>query len=643
MVDLSQFDDVRDDAIWLDPLTSPVNDDEFFVAKNNGLVFLVKKNSTNNQQAILDVSHHLNHSAFTSLTAIGLHPSFTLPEEPGYATFYTAHTTEFAPKNNHNRLILNETNIHFPFETVITAWTYDFDKQIIASHTQREVIRIPIKTPNSGIQQLTFDPYLKLWHADFGQLYFSLGYMGELQDDALYSGAILSISPMMFGARNYTVPQSNPFVKTPEINDEIVVMGGQHIEQFFWAKNSYESIFILHNNSVQHWLSKAKVGIDLRSQADFLRQQPKEMPSMMLYQGRDIEVLRNKMVFFTLLDNQWHVTSLALESLSNELPTFEKIINSEAISPQSDVSIHEDNQHEIIIFDRHQSKLYFLQSTNTKITSDNISQPTTPTFGYQYYGLIISLLAVLLAALWFIKRNHGVHKLAKESLHKEYVRFEYMGPKERILLFRINHKKAHKTLSLKSLTRCEVLLNNKVVNIIDCVPENAISNQVEAQIRALFTTEQNKKMLDEHRRQIQLKLSDKDGNYLIYLYLRKGNIRVTGAKFDMVVDRVIDLCWVISKQLHPQTETRIVPVVAFSRPNLPVSAREPLRQQHKANNFNKIQESPQATAPLKSTSVTQQTEFVEALEKLVNLHKQGYLSDEEFTLAKSNLLQSQGG
>jgi hypothetical protein len=641
IADLGQFNEVGTDAVWLNPLTSPGNNDEFFIAQDNGLIYLTKNDGSSNQEAILNLPLSLNNSAFISLTAISLHPSFLLPEEPGYATFYTAHTTKFDLENSNNRLVLNDTNIKFTFETVVTAWTYDFDTQKINPQTQREVIRIPIKTHNSAIQQLKFDPYLKPWNADYGQLYFTLGYINELQDHALYSGVILRISPLMFGARNYTVSQSNPFIKTPEIHDEIVVMGGQNIQHFFWAKYSHKSIFIQHNNRMEYWLSKAKIGVDLHSQSNFLRQQPNEMSSMLLYQGRNFYDLRSRMVFFTLIDSRWHLSSLALESVSNELPLSEEVITTEVISQKSDLNILQDSQNEIIIFDKNQNMLYSLHSANTKIISDNISQATTSDTGTKHYVLFISLLMVLLAALFYVKRNNQIHKLTGDSLVNEYVRFEYVSTKEAILLFKINNKKAQQTLYLKDIIRCEVLLNNKVINTLDSKLEHGVSNQIEVEIRALFTTEESEKIPDEQTRQIQIILSDKDSSYALCLYLRKGNNRVTGEKYYKVVDMVIDLCWVISKRLHPkETETRVVPVVVFSRPNLPLSDKKTLQSPSSQNDIvNNQLETTQPTKPKAAEQIAQQTDLVAALDKLVNLHKQGYLNDEEFSLAKSNLLR----
>ena len=48
---------------------------------------------------------------------------------------------------------------------------------------------------------------------------------------------------------------------------------------------------------------------------------------------------------------------------------------------------------------------------------------------------------------------------------------------------------------------------------------------------------------------------------------------------------------------------------------------------------------PESKPKPKSQKIEHKTELVDALDKLVNLHKEGYLSDEEFSLAKANLLR----
>lgn len=646
IVDLSGFEDHRTDDLWLAPLNNPTNDDEFFVAKNNGLIYLAGVAHIIKNDPILNLPLKVNNPTFISLTAMALHPSFLRPEQPGHATLYTAHVTEFDQEENANRLTLDNTNITFAFEAVITAWQYDFDEQKIDPLTQREIIRIPLKTQDSAIQQLTFDPYQKYWNADYGQLYFSLRYVNELKDHPLYSGVILRINPQMFGARNYTVSESNPFTKNPEINDEIVIMGGHKIDSFFWAKNNYASIFIQHNDDKQHRLSKAEVGDNLliQSQSRFLWQQPTAMSSMLLYQGRSFLSLRNKMVFFSLVDKKWHLTSRALTPLSNESPILEGLIPKEPLSATSNLIIHQDNQGEILLFDDHKSRLYSLQSTGENVIEASVSQSNTTEVKSNYNVILIILVVALLSILVFIYLKKGIRKLAMRSLYKGYVRFEYEPIAHTILLFRNDNKKARKILTLDSIIRCEVLLNNTVIRILDDQPNNAISNQNETEIRKLFAKEHNDKMLDKQTRQIEIVLSDKDNSYTVCLYLRKGNNRVTDSTYYEVIDILIDLCWVISKHINSQaTDTRLIFKVTSASTYVPSSSQETASQ--KASRQDKSDHSIDDPVASKTTvensanQTTQQTEVVDALGKLVNLHQQGYLTDQEFSLAKAKLLQ----
>ncbi|MFT6988264.1 MAG: hypothetical protein ACJASL_000226 [Paraglaciecola sp.] len=642
IVDLNEFKDVSSEAIWLEPLSSNINDDEFFVAQVNGIIYLTGKDKKTTQQPILNLSLKINNPTFISLTAMTLHPSFTRAGQSGYATIFTAHTTKFDQKTNNSRLTLIDSNINFAFETVITAWQYDFDKQQIDPQTQREVLRIPITTKDSAIQKLTFDPYQKYWNADYGQLYFSLKYIKELQDHPLYSGAILRIYPQAFGDRSYTVSQTNPFVKQPEINDEIVVMGSQNIEHFFWAKNDHASIFIQHNNNQQHRLSKAKIGDNLLTQtrSNFLWSQPTVMSSMLLYQGRNFLNLRNRMVFFTLLDNQWHLSSISLAPLMNESPIFKELVTKEVLSPTSHLNIHQDNLGEIILFDNHKSRMYSLQLVNSKLIEAIAPQSNTSDTGAKRYSLYISLCAALLLLLMFAYRKNINQRQPVELLEKDHLRYKYEPATQSILLFRTNNKNKHQVLSLDDIVRFEVLLNNEVINTINDQPQNALSNQDEVDIRALFTKEHHVTMVDDKIRIIEIILVEKDDSHRVCLYLRKGNNRLTNTTYHQVIDILIDLCWVISKHINAKaTETRLIPSVAhFSAPIRQTAKPQPRKDVNIKRSINTIENS-KTTIPKPVCHPTQQTEVVDGLDKLVKLHQQGYLSDAEFSLAKAKLLK----
>ena len=417
IVDLSEIKDVSTEALWLEPLTSPNRDNSFFVAQDSGILYWVDGDALNNQKKILDLASSLENQKFVSLNAFALHPSFTKPDKPGYATFFTAHTGTFNSETRRNLLQPKAKNFafEFTFETVITAWQYDFEKQEIDPQSQREIIRIPIKNKDGAIQKLAFDPFQKEWNPDYGQLYFSLNYLDELQQHPLYSGAILRIHPLMFGARNYTVSGANPFVKKPKINNEIVLLNGQNIDDFYWTKNEHASIFIQHNNAEQHWLSKTKLGDDLLNQAptNSLWQQAKPMSSMLLYQGRSILSLRNSVVYFTLIDGQWHLTSRSLELIGGESSVFDGLIETQDLSTDAGLSIHQDQQGEIILFDHQNSRMYSLLLVYSG--QEETEAPTTviatpgPTHNWLYIVILVAVL-VLLILLYrknAEKRPHG--------------------------------------------------------------------------------------------------------------------------------------------------------------------------------------------------------------------------------------------
>jgi hypothetical protein len=641
MVDLSELNDFDANAVWLEPIVSPTNNGEFFVAQDNGRIYLKNQNSKNIQKTILNLPLITDDAAFITLTAMTLHPSFTRPKKAGYATIFTAHTTEFHQKTNNNQLTLKDTNIIFGFETVITAWQYDFDTQKIDPKTRREVLSIPIHKKDSGIRNLKFDSYQKSWNVDYGQLYFSLNYIDELKNYPLYSGVILRIDPHVFGSLNYTVIESNPFIKDPQINKEIVLMGAQNIEHFFWSKNDHSSIFIQHNNDEQHRLSKAILGDDLLTQpeSNVFWQQPNEMSAMLLYQGRDFISLRNKLIFFTLLDKKWRLNSLALTPLNNELPMFDELLTRDFLSPTSHFNIYQDNQGQIIIFDNDKGKMYSLQLTISEI----IESSTTPAESNNYI-LYISSIVGLLLLLIFVFRKKMAGDSFDSRLHKDHLRLEYEPTTQTISLLKGSQKNDYKTLTLDDIIRCEILLNNNIINTISEQPENALSNQIEADMRATFSNEYYAKMHNEDTRHIEIVLSVKGDSFRASLYLRKGHNRLTDTKYYEVIDILVDLCWSISKYINPKhTETRVIPIIKYFHPSMNVSPRQSSKPPQKKHEKieGTIQEPAEytSTASKHSNQVKSQTELVDMLDKLVNLHQQGYLSDKEFHLAKAKLLE----
>lgn len=151
-IDLSSLKKSSSKALWLDPVSIPGSGGDFFIAQNNGAIYLINKENNSKPKTALNLPLSKHPSSFLSLSAIAIHPSFIRPEEPGYATLYTAHTVDFLQDSNTNRLSVEGLDSEFPFETVITAWQFDFDTQKIISGSSREVLRIPIREFKAGLK-----------------------------------------------------------------------------------------------------------------------------------------------------------------------------------------------------------------------------------------------------------------------------------------------------------------------------------------------------------------------------------------------------------------------------------------------------------------------------------------------------------
>ena len=648
IVDLSEIENVSTDASWLDPIANPASNNEFFVAQDNGVIFSVDSN--NSSKNILNVAQSLDNQTFISLSALVFHPSFAKPEEAGYATIFTAHTGKFNQETRRNILIPKDKDMSFvfDFETVITAWKYDFDTQEIDPTTQREVLRIPIQNKESGIQKLAFDPFQKQWNPDYGQLYFSLNYQAGLQQYPLYSGTILRIHPLTFGARNYTVSASNPFIKEPKISNEVVLLNGQSIEDFYWTKIEHASIFVQHNNGNQHRLSRTSLGDDLikLAQTNSLWQQSKPLSSMLLYQGRNILNLRNRLVYFTLINDRWHLSSRTLDSISGESSVFDGLIEAETLTADAKLRIHQDNKGEIILFDNKNSRMYSIQLGD--IPQDELDTPiANPTESGEgnYLLYLVLLVAAGLVLVVVTRKKSGKSGAPKSSLVNEYVRYRYEPTTHNLLLFKSQRKNDHKTLAIKDVTGCELLLNGKVINTLDAQSQNVFNNQIERDLRAAFIEEISDTSHDQIARHIEVIFSRKDEQFPVSVYLREGNIRITGTKYYEAVDTLMEICWIISKRVHPKaTEARILPkTVRLARQ----SAIKP--KQAIVEDASILKTSLQPAAEIKEPEsekiqedghIQLQTGVVDSLDKLVNLHQKGYLSDEEFKAAKIKVLQN---
>lgn len=144
-------------------------------------------------------------------------------------------------------------------------------------------------------------------------------------------------------------------------------------------------------------------------------------------------------------------------------------------------------------------------------------------------------------------------------------------------------------------------------------------------------------------------------SYLVTLYLRRGHHRFTKSKWSHAIEDLLNLSWLLSEKItFNQTETRNIKAEEEhkSRPIYP--AKKVNNPENKANyssvkdmtpkesllstkNALSVEQINQETTSTQSHLID--TELINALEKLVNLKKQGFLTDSEFDLAKQKVLK----
>ena len=252
-------------------------------------------------------------------------------------------------------------------------------------------------------------------------------------------------------------------------------------------------------------------------------------------------------------------------------------------------------------------------------------------------------------------------------MRREFASLDVTDDKLSVNLFRRHQKESEAILPLEDIKQCQILIGDMVITTINTTITHGFNDPTEQALREIFHNEQVAKMVDGKVRRISLTLNtDEKDKYVICLYLRKGSDRITKASYFEVVENAIDWCWFFAKHINSeQTGKRIV------KPKL--TAEEIAKAEHKAhdnsplhaqaansrptaNQLNQAKTSVEADAPEIDVKTAQceegnsektiinaektDTHLVYDLEKIVELHQEGFLTAEEFLQAKAQLLDS---
>ncbi|MBL4764491.1 MAG: hypothetical protein JKX67_04315 [Colwellia sp.] len=671
---------------WQQLVTNPSNKQQHFIIRESGQVYLVDGDEIK-PQAILDLSvYQQTDSSLLKLTAIELHPNFSLRDQLGYGTFYTAHIETINKNSKTKRLRERGDDLQLSFDAVITEWQFSaVNHQKVDVNTKREVLRIGVPDNLMVIKQISFNPNVKSWNDNFGLLYVGLNGSNKWPQP-LYSGVILRIDPAKFGLRSFTVPNNNPYMKNSQINDAIYLLGGQVIEQFIWPDKNSEHILVSHQYNNKYLLSLTGSRNDWRDSAvkKVLYQSDDAVHDMLIYQGRQLPLLRSKVLLLRQKDQHWSVDSLAFNFSDNQKvrdekkPQVEWEFTSQQLPTNSQLLFNRNNYDEIYLLEKTISVLFrltqqTLANESFVIGSDKNNTIERHSSDNNIFILFIILTLVLFSIIyyWFKRGGHSV----KTIVRRQFAAFELSESGQKIGLYHRHQSSAETVIDIVNIISSEIKLNEQSISVINPQLDYGFNNDKEQDLRTIFANEKVDKMVDGKVRQVSLLLTDKHKNsYRVCLYIRKGSNRITKKPYEKVINEVIDWCWFIGGKLNADnTDKRkavVLPIekaekkskkksvislhhqAAAIRPVIQkkVNASKPLSADEISSTLKVINEHRCLAKPVAENSSaahsqvsqndTINTELVNALEKLVNLKQQGFLTMDEFSKAKNKLLKN---
>ena len=377
------------------------------------------------------------------------------------------------------------------------------------------------------------------------------------------------------------------------------------------------------------------------------------------------------------MGKDWKIDSLAFRrtvSVENEkpVPQVEWQFTHQQIPARSQLSFVTNSFGEVLLLDNTENILYQLSQKKVGVSGSDLEpevQERSSETGSNF--LVLFIFSVVAGAFYLIVKRSKFS--AKTYVRRQYSRIELSESKQQIQLYRRHESDAEVILELSDIVSSEIQLNDIGLSFINCDEGHGFDRNKEQDLRTAFTKEHVHKMVDGKVRQVSLQLVDKQKqNFIICLYMRKGSNRITKKNYFTVVDDLIDWSWLISGQLNPvETAKRevssIEKFVETEKGHAEEENAVPLHDQaeairattHKAPSQTSLNETNETNSQIDTKVETKEpsmlysheiehknvdsaidTELVNALEKLVNLKQQGFLTLEEFDQAKAKLLKN---
>ncbi|WDE05044.1 SHOCT domain-containing protein [Thalassomonas viridans] len=273
------------------------------------------------------------------------------------------------------------------------------------------------------------------------------------------------------------------------------------------------------------------------------------------------------------------------------------------------------------------SMLLFFLGYQIPGLSASSSFPEASRFAEQRIFIILALLLLLIFLLVrYRKGRYGLSSLPR----KQYAYLEVSKSKQQIGLYRQHQTNTNTVLNIKDVISSKIMLNDKLINLVTREQADTFDTEQEKLLLDNFARTQSERMLDGQLRTVNLVLTDKQQKrYVICLYLRAGNKRLTKTRYQDVVEDVLEWCRLLSSQINNYHNPQTPPATAKTSP-LQVEATPASQQETE----------PAQAAPKPQEQQEINNKFMSALERLVKLKQEGLLSDSEFSRAKEKLLDT---
>ncbi len=657
---------------WQSVYSYPGNSKSFLLVSELGDVYISSSGEISSLP-ILSLKQISEHA--TKLTAVALHPNFSLRDQPGFHTFYTAHVE---PINiNLRKTRLQDVKAKVKFDMVISEW--QILNKTLDTESHREIIRIGSPSEASYISQLSFSPLSKVWNDDFGLLYVALSSDPEYVKLPLYSGAILRLDPKRFGLRNYTVPTSNPFLTQNEIDNELFAIGLQQLIGFIWPDKNDNHLLVEHGYNNESNLSLINPGGDYRNGPPrdvlYTSKDPFTPNGLINYSGRALPHLWGAVLFVTRTNEQSQLYSLAMPDSTGKkrMPILEWRTERSSLNDNERVVLFPNANQEILVLNNVNQELsqLVIEPSDVAPPVDDVAIEVNENNGTNsnklFIVLIVIVIVVVIAGYWRIQKRRGS---VLYQIRQQFGGFEVSESNQHISLYKRHKKTAEVTLLIEDIAESIISLNDLQLSVISNI--KPFSQSKEANLREHFSQEKREKMVSSRIRQLTLELTDKEGHqYLICAYLRKGDNRITRMKYTQVIEKLIDWSWSYSQTVAADTTKERPPKVTtvskcnpalegLLKPDYDASTTRIADQnrteqnvsepydvkRHKveqpSENFSAIEAEPAtntASVIISEARLKADADLVIALEKLAQLKQQGMLTEQEYQSAKQKILE----